>query len=411
MRPIAINLSPNTEGDDVFLALRTLLSADRWQDEQTVQKLEKEFAQKFGKGYKAFSFNSGRSAEYAVLKALGIGRGDEVAIQAFTCVAVPNSILWLGAKPLYVDIDEDYNMSPEDLKKKITPKTKAIIVQHTFGIPAKIDEIKKIAEEGGIYLIEDCAHALGATYNGAQVGTFGDAAFFSFGRDKVLSSVFGGMAIAKNTKIKNQISKFRNGMALPTNSWVAQQLFHPVAMSFVLPVYTSGMGKLLLVALQKLGLLSRAVYKEEKSCRQPGVFPTKMPGGLAVLARHQIEKLEKYNRHRRKIAGLYFNRLKNTPGLILPPNDRGAVWLRFPIRHKRAEGLYGFAKKRGILLGDWYKDVVTPVKHPSLAGYKNGSCPRAEEYTKTIVNLPTYPTLTEEQAETIVHLIKQWITQ
>ena len=120
-----------------------------------------------------------------------IGEGDEVLVQAFTCVAVPNSVLWAQATPVYADIDATLNIDPIDVEKKITNRTKAIIVQHTFGIPADMDALVALAKKHNILLIEDCAHSLGATYKGKKVGTFGDAAFFSFGRDKVVSSVFG----------------------------------------------------------------------------------------------------------------------------------------------------------------------------------------------------------------------------
>ena len=129
-----------------------------------------------------------------MIKSFDITYGDEVIVQAFTCLAVPEVVIWCGAKPVYLDIDESLNLDIRLLEKSISSKTRIIIVQHTFGIPAKIDMIKKIAQKHNIILIEDCAHSLGAKYNSQKIGTFGDAAFFSFGRDKVISSVFGGLA-------------------------------------------------------------------------------------------------------------------------------------------------------------------------------------------------------------------------
>lgn len=407
-RPIAISLSPNTEKDDVLLALSTLLSISSWQDENEVTKLEREFAQMFGPEYRSFAFNSGRSAEYVILRALGVGPGDEVVIQSFTCVAVPNSILWLGAKPVYADIDDSYNMDPKDLESKITSRTKVIILQHTFGIPAKIDKIKKIAEKHNIYLIEDCAHALGAEYKGDKVGTFGDVSFFSFGRDKILSSVFGGIALTRDRKLAFRIGQVSNNMAGSKTGWVLQQLFHPVAMSLILPLYNLKIGRILLFLFQELGLLSRAVYSYEKNCLRPPLFPAKLPGGLAHLARHQLNKLGKYNNHRKQIAKFYFRELGNT-AFSLPSATTGSVWLRFPMRHEKAHELFKFAKKKKILLGDWYRDVITPVSNLSLAGYQRGSCPKAEWFSKTVINLPTYPTLSKTDAQLVVRVVKQWL--
>ena len=408
IRPIAISLSPNTEPDDVLLALRTLFSPAKWRDSCEVKLLEKEFAARFGPNFQALAVNSGRSAQYLILQALGVGRGDEVAVQAFTCTVVPNSTIWLGAKPLYIDIDQSYNMRPDDLEKKITEKTKAVVVQHTFGIPADVAAIKKIAQQNNIVLIEDCAHALGATYQNHPVGSLGDIAFFSFGRDKVLSSVFGGMILCSDPKLYDQIKALRERLAIPSQAWVVQQLLHPLAFSLILPLYNFQIGKVILVLLQKLGLLSKAVYREEKLAQQPKIFPQKMPGGLAVLARHQLKKLDRFTQHRREIAQIYFDSLRNS-GLQLAPDVSGASWLRFPIQHPQARDLYRYAKRQGVLLGDWYRGVVMPTADLSTVKYQKGSCPLAEKMSAAVINLPTHPTLTPKQAQQVVKIITEWL--
>lgn len=405
-RPIAISLSPNTEKDDVRLALKTILSPRKWFDDNEVEELELEFARYFGKKYKAIAVNSGRSAEFLILKCLGIGKGDEVAIQAFTCVAVPNSILWVGARPLYIDIDSSYNMDPRDLIKKINEKTKALIVQHTFGIPAEIDKIKKIAEKNNAFFIEDCSHALGASYQNKKLGTFGEISFFSFGRDKIVSSVFGGMILCSNKDLYEKVKGLRDKLDFPPTAWVLQQLLHPIAFSLILPVYNLGLGKLILALMQKANFLSKAVYSEEKICLKPKFFPAKMPGALAHLAKHQLAKLDKYNGHRLKITEYYFKALKKSE-FILPSRQKGSIWLRFPIRHEKAKEIFAFAKAKSILLGDWYREAVTPVEKLSLVGYTMGNCPVAEDYCETIINLPTYPILTKSQAENVINLIKK----
>ena len=407
-KPIAIGLSPNIEKDDFLLALKTLLSPWRWYQQEQTRKLEREFARKFGKKYQALATNSGRSAEYLILKALGVKKGDSVAIQGFTCTVVANPILWLGAKPIYVDIDQSYNLQPKDLERKIIKKTKAIIIQHTFGIPANIKAIRKIAQKRKIFLIEDCCHSLGATYQGQPVGSFGQASFFSFGRDKALSSVFGGMILCSDPKLYQKIKKLRDQRPLPPKSWIAQQLFHPPAFQLILPLSNLYLGKLLLFFLQKLHLLSKAVYPQEKISQQPKIFPQKMPGGLAILARNQLRKLDRFTRHRKKIAQIYFRRLRGL-SLNLPPKINGASWLRFPIIHPEANKLYQDAKKKGILLGNWYRGVIMPARNLAKVRYQKGSCPRAEKLSQTVVNLPTYPTLTPKEALKVVRIIKQWI--
>lgn len=414
-KTIAIGLSPNAEGDDVARALRMLFSWRSWRDDEAVERLERRFSLLFGKGYKALAVNSGRSAQYAILKALDIGEGDEVANQALTCVAVTNSTLWTKAKCLFVDIDETLNMDPKDLENKITGDTKAVIIQHSFGTPAKVKMIKKITDKRGIKLIEDCAVSMGATLRGKKVGTLGDVAFFSFGRDKVLSSVFGGMILVRGDKLYERLKIIRDGFDEPSRFWIFQQLFHPVAFSIILPLYNFGFGKLtlgkmILFAFQKLNLLTRAVYDKERLGAMPKHFPKKMPGALAHLALHQLEKLEEYNNKRRQIVKVYFDRLKGIEGLHLPEKKKGAIWLRFPLITKDAGYLFECMKNKGILLGDWYKDVVVPIDSYEALGYQKGSCPIAEETSKTIVNLPTYPKMTKQDAKRVVNEIKSCLT-
>ena len=408
VRPIAISLSPNTENDDLILAIKTFCSPWKWFDESEVEKLEIEFAEYFGKNYKALAVNSGRSAQYLILKALGIGKGDEVGIQAFTCVAVPNSILWLGARPIYIDIDESYNMDINDLKKKFSKKMKAIVVQHTFGIPAELDSIKKFTRKHKLLLIEDCSHSLGATFKGKLVGTLTDVSFFSFGRDKVLSSVFGGVVLTSNYDIYKKIKELREKLPYPPPFWVFQQLMHPLAFSIILPLYNLGLGKFILVLLQKTKLLSKAVYEDEKKGKKPKHFPTRMPGALATLARNQFTKLERYNKKRKDFVNFYLKALKNL-SFDLTKESKGAIWLRYPIRHPNARNLFEFVKKRGVLLGDWYRGIITPATKLSQIGYTEGSCPIAEKYADTVINLPTYPLLTKGQAGKVVSLLKLWL--
>ncbi|MGI0148096.1 MAG: DegT/DnrJ/EryC1/StrS family aminotransferase, partial [Thermoplasmata archaeon] len=128
----------------------------------------------------ARTFWKGRVALYAILRTLEIGHEDEVILPAFTCVVVPNAVRFAGATPVYADIvPGGYNLDPAGVERAVTPRTRAIIVQHTFGIPADLDPLLEIARRHGLAVIEDCAHSLGSEYRERGVGTFGLAAFFS----------------------------------------------------------------------------------------------------------------------------------------------------------------------------------------------------------------------------------------
>ncbi|MBI2590612.1 MAG: DegT/DnrJ/EryC1/StrS family aminotransferase [Candidatus Blackburnbacteria bacterium] len=360
----------------MILALKTLLNPFRWFGKNETESLESSFEQLFP-GYKALAINSGRSAEYLILKTLGVGKGDEVLVQDFTCVAVPNSVCWLGAKAVSVASGHDYNFDLENLAKKVNGNSRAIIVQNTFGIPADTRAIAKIVGSK-VTIIEDCAHALG-------IKVSGKIAFFSFGRDKIISSIFGGMILTSSKDLFVRLKSLRDELAKPPLAWTIQQLLHPIALSLVLPAYTLGPGKLILVILQKLNILSRAVYPEEKRGGHPEVFPAKMPAALAILALNQLKKLERFNKHRKKIAQFYFDNLE-LGGVVLPPDNKDAVWLRFPIKVSDGPGLLKYTKQRNIVLGDWYKDS-----------------------DKNVVNLPTYPLMTLDDAKRVVEVVKGWI--
>jgi len=438
LKPISISLSPNTEKDDIDLALKLIFQPWFWKigvNQRTHQRqlastlLEEEFKKYLGvhpvksteggakqfNGVKyAFSFNSGRAGLIAILKAMEIKKDDEVLLQGFTCNSAVNPILHFGAKPIFVDIDETINLDPEDLKKKITDKSRAVMIQHTFGWPAKIDEISEICQKYNLILIEDCAHSLGAKYKGKFCGTFGDAAFFSFGRDKIISSVFGGMAITDNDKIGEGIKKFQEELAFPSNFWIFQQLLHPILTNYiVLPAYgiNSALGRIILGLFHILKILSKGVYKKEKKGKIPKYFPRKLPNALAILALNQFKKLERFNEHRREIAKFYENELKNTkfvPPLTKPWENITPIFMRYPILVDfDTEQILQEARKRKIYLDDgWRKTpIVPPDTKIDKMKYILGSCPKAEEIAKKILNLPTHINISLKDAQKIVDFL------
>ena len=420
-RPISTSLSPNTEKDDIRLALKLLFQPWDWKLNHYATRprsvgLEEEFKRYLGVKY-AISFNSGRSALMAILDSLDIKKDDEVLLQGFTCNSAVNPILAKGAKPVFVDVVDTINMDPEDLKKKITSKSKVAMIQHTFGWPAQIDEILKIAKQNNLFLVEDCAHSLGAKYKGKFCGTFGDVAFFSFGRDKIISSVFGGLAVTNNEEIGERIKNFRVKCDFPSNFWIFQQLLHPILVNYlVLPAYglNQHLGRIILGLFHKLSILSKAVYKKEKKGEIPKYFPKHFPNALATLALNQFKKLEKFNNHRRKTASFYEKELKNT-GFNLPlaksQEGREPAFMRYPIlvNFDIDEILQKLRRKKIFLDDGWRKSpVVPPDTDIDKMGYLFGSCPQVEKVAQNIVNLPTHINISEKEAKKIVAFLKSY---
>jgi len=409
-KPISISLSPNTEKDDVRLAFKLKFQPWKWKTGEEIEELENEFKNYLGVKY-AISFNSGRSALMAILNSLGLEKGSEVLLQAFTCNAVPNPVIWAGLKPVYVDVNENtFNIDAEDLQRKITSKSRVVIVQHTFGLPAFMDKILEICNQNNLILIEDCAHSLGAEYKEKKVGTLGRVSFFSFSRDKVISSVYGGMIATNDDNLAQKIREYQEKAGFPSYFWIFQQLLHPILMNWlILPTYRI-FGKYLLMVFQWLHILSKAVHWKEKRGMMPGYFPKKLPNTLAILAQNQFRKLEKFNNHRKKIAEFYYQELKNTNfELVTEHEDRKNIFLRFAVKYPKSHEIIKKAWRNNLLIGDWYDKVIAP--HDTQLDklkYLPGTCPRAEKLAKETFNLPTHINISKQDAQKIVNFLKQW---
>ena len=391
--PTFISLSPNVEKDDIWLALKLIFCPWKWKNGQAIRELEEKFKSYLGIEY-SFALNSGRSAFLAILSALGLEKDDEVLLQAFTCNAAVNPIIWSNLKPIFVDIEkETININPQDLEKKITSKSRVVLVQHTFGVSAKINEILEICKKHNLILIEDCAHSLGASYNGQKVGSFGKASFFSLGRDKIISSVYGGIAVTKDKILANRIKDFQKKCSMPSGCWVLQQLLHPVLTKMIaMPLYGFfGIGKYFLVAFQRLKIISKAVHKKEKQGKQPKYLPQKMPNALSILGLHQFKKLEKFNNHRYEIVKIY------------DPGAKMGIYMRYPIFLENSDRVLKKFKEKNIYIDDgWRKSIIVPQGTDEIKmGYRKGSCPVAEEVADQIVNLPTHINISTKKAKEI----------
>jgi perosamine synthetase len=405
---VHISLSPNVQADDVRVALRRLFSWWSWSERGDLAPLVRAFSERF-KNDRVYFLSSGRGALFLAMRALALKPGDEVVVQAFTCNAVVNPVRWAGATPVYVDIDGTFNIDVSKLRDVLTERTRAVVVQHTFGIPARIDEIIAIAKERNIAVIEDCAHALGATYRGTAVGTFGDMSIFSFGRDKVISSVFGGALLVNNAAFNNGVAGEYEKLKTPAMRWVLQQLVHPPFSWFALKTYRFG-GKYMLIAAQKLHILSRVVTQGERVGEQAPRMLKKMPRAFAALALNQFKKLNVLNRHRRMLAAVYEHALSDNPyfGLV-SGYDEGSMFLRYPVTHNDAPEILLAARRRGMVLGDWYREIIAP-EGTDLAAmrYRTGSCSTAESRASRIINLPTNIRTSEKDAQRIVDFLLQW---
>ena len=437
---ITCGLSPNLEFQDVALAFQLLFSPHQYKLGEYAFKGESWFKEKFSVKF-AYSFASGREAEYAIFSSLDIKKGDEVIVQAFTCAAVIFPILAFGAKPVYVDIDKNtYSLDLSDLEQKISNKTKAVIVQHTFGIPADIEKIKIIAKKKNLFVIEDCAHVIGGKVENKLLGTFGDAAFFSFGRDKAVSSVFGGIAVTNNKSIGEKLKSIQANSSYPSSLWIAQQLLHPILTWIVLLLFRMSplLGKIMIGILKNSRILSSPVNYWEQTSEVK-----QFPNALALLCLSQLSRIDRFNKRRVEIYNLYRQHLQKIASISkdikFPEHD--AYFLRIPIRVKEKnelprKNLRGipngqvllsasssqpadevFARKNKfiqifkkdlIYLGDWYSYIIDPKGSAERVKYRKGECTVAEKTSTEIVNLPCNPTLKDEDVERVLQSIDRF---
>lgn len=404
MKPFVFTgLSPNTRSVDAWLAFKMLFFAKK-DKKNAVVKLEHWFRKYFGVEH-AYCVDSGRAALQLALSAGGIQAGDEVILQAFTCIVVSNAITALGATPVYVDCQNDYLINPDLVEAAITSKTKALIIQHTFGAAADVQNLNAIAKKHGLLVVEDCAHALGESYNGTLLGNFGDMAIFSFGSDKVISGVRGGVVLANihrpdlGLALKNLQSKLPK---FPISKEI-QHLLHPIFFYFGKKTYHLGIGKALLYVAKKLRLMNRIIDQTEKQGRVPKYFPAQLPGSLATLAFNQIKHLDAWNSIRKNIVTQYVQSLKNKKSVQRVGET--SMWLRFPVQVSDPKAFRVAAVAKGVFLGDWYSTAIAPSdSNYEAAQYTKGSCPVAENIGKGIINLPTDPSLTKTDLNRIISL-------
>jgi perosamine synthetase len=200
---------PNLTQDDLTEIKKCFDSSWISSKSPWVEKFEKAFAKKISGTKYAVAVNSGTSALFLALKALGIGPGDEVILPAFTMIATVNAITWVGAKPILVDSTskDDWNMDPEQIEKKINKKTKAILPVHIYGYPCDMKAINNIAKKYKLFVIEDAAEAMGTLYKGKTTGNYSDISCFSLYANKIITTGNGGMACTNDKNIYKLIKK------------------------------------------------------------------------------------------------------------------------------------------------------------------------------------------------------------
>lgn len=327
-----------------------------------VAEFERRFADLCQVRY-AVGLNSGTDALVLALKVLGVGPGDEVITAPNSFVASASCIALLGAKPVFVDVGDDYNMDPVLIEAAITSKTRAIIPVHLTGRPADMDPILEISQRNGIHVVEDAAQAVGAEYKGRRVGSLGAIGCFSLHPLKTLNACGDGGVVTTND------SELYKKLKLQMNH----------------------------------GLLTR------DECVEWG-YNSRLDTIQAAILLVQLEHFEKSTEGRRAVAKRYQQLLEGLPQVRVPvdmPYER-AVYHTFVVQAKRRDELKIFLAENGIGTGIHYPIPIHLQKAAAYLGYQRGDFPVTEDQAGKILSLPVYPNLRPSQIERVVRCLKSF---
>ncbi|MGD8450995.1 MAG: DegT/DnrJ/EryC1/StrS family aminotransferase [Phycisphaerae bacterium] len=355
---------------------------------------QREFAEAVG-AVQAFGFWKGRVALYAILKALGIGEGDEVVLPGYTCVMAVNPIVYLGAKPVFVDINPvTYNLDPDQIESHITPRTKLLIAQHTYGYPADMGAILDIAQRKGLPVVEDCCLSFGSRYAGKPTGTFGLAAYYSFQWNKPYTSGLGGMAAINDADLAGRVAALCERELTPPSGREVNMLRAQLAVYRTL-VYprTTAFAQTAFRLLTRAGLVvGSSGTCEFRPTMEPGFFKG-MSAMQARVGRKQLRRRDRGQAHRRELAALY-DRLLTERGWPVPrlPTELDPVLVRYPVRVADKEKAVATAARHFVEVGSWFECPLHPIETPMEAyGYHTGMCPEADRACRETVNLAVHP--------------------
>lgn len=373
---------------ECLVALRELFSIDVNKKFDVIQNYENNFASVTGTDY-AFSFGAGRMALYAILEALEIKKGDQIIIPAFTCVVVPNAILYHGAKPVYVDIEpEMFNIDVSKIESCITRKTKALYAQHTFGLPCNIKKIREIANRHKLFVIEDGSHALGSLVNGVPVGSLSDVAFFSTDRTKTISTHTGGMAVTNDPIIARKIRSIQKNSLFLSDLNIRKILITFIFEFIFFSPLLLWLGRVIQTAMIKTNLFF--YFSDELKITKPKTypFPCRLSSALAAIGIKQLKGFKKNIKYRKKIVNYLEDKIKWNKNHANVINNSVLLRYSFLVDDRgKFEALFD----NYFDLGIWYTSVVHGRnKNLNSVGYKLGTCPVAEKVVSHIVNFPTH---------------------
>lgn len=342
------------------------------------QMLEREFSSYIGVK-EAVTVTNGTVALQLALEALGLKPGDEVITTAFTFVASSNAAVFIGGVPIFADISEStFNIDPEDVRRRVTRKTRAIVAVHIFGLPCDVKALREIADEYGLYLVEDCAQAHGATVNGRKVGSFGDVSCFSFYATKIVASGEGGLVATNDSEIADRVRMLKNHGRGPEGGY----RYYRIGYNFRMTDYAAA------IALGQLRRIDEFIGVRRRNAK---IILSHIEDTILDW-QHVPEGYE----HAYYILAL---RLPGRPALV----DRFIEELKSKgIASRRIYDIPVYRQESYIKMSEWRW-----ARYIDYPDYSKVRLENTEEICKTHFEVPVHPMVSEEQAEYIGESLKK----
>jgi perosamine synthetase len=377
--------SMTLDKDDVDLVRMWLRDHSSWGRQEIITQYETQFAHWNGTRH-SFAFMGGRVALSACIYALDLRPGDEVILPGYTCVVVPNAFQYAGIETVYCDIELDtYGLDVNLLEKKITSRTKAILLQHLYGLVCRdYEAILELAQRHRIKIIEDCAHATGAIFKSKKVGNYGDVGFYSSEQSKIFNTIQGGIAVTNDDRIARKLREYYLQASFPDRLLIERQLY-----SVILNYYQFKhpqrwwWGDLAEFLYGRKRIISTSAQEEQGI--KPRDYGRRMSAPIAAVGLNQLSKIDFYNECRRKTAKRWdewceVNGYKK-PSVI---SESVPVYLRYPVMvepDKKRDTSWA-RREVQVSLGVWYVSNI----HPTKRNVEN--CPNADRAVKQCVNFP-----------------------
>lgn len=374
-----------------------------------IAQFEAAFARRAGYDpAQAIAASYGRMAFFYILKALDLPPGSEIVLPALTFWVVPELARVAGLTVVFADVDPaTFTMDPASLERVVTPATRAVVPTHLYGLPCDMDGIMAVAARHGLRVVEDCAHALGATYDGRPVGTFGNAGFFSFQTLKPLNCYGGGMALVRDPAVAARVRALAEREPWPDRKRVENRLLvGRLQRIFIKPwVFTISAFPILWVS--SLIGANPDVYLWEEIRRLdplPDAYTERLPNVQAAIGVSALEHLDEWTEQTRRHARRMDQALGDLPGITIPvvPPKRTHVYYQYCVYGPQRDELVVRCVRRGIDIETLHVDVCSDLELFSESAFDAIGARRASG----AMQIPVYSSLTDQQAARVARVVR-----